>query len=245
MTVWKRVLITVCVLTVAVLAGADTMIVKVQKTGEFKMMGQTQPAKEETITTWIGADTMRNDQGSISVITRMDQNKMYVVNHDNRSFMVIELPIDMEKLMGDNPQIEQMMQMMQMEAKVTKTDETKKIGPYDCHKYELALTSQMMNMQQELWLTKDVEFDVSAYQAMAAQMMTLQPGFADMAEEMKKLDGVAVETRSTMKMMGSEMTMTEEVLSVDEKPAPAGTYEPPSDYTAKPFDMMSMMQQGR
>ncbi len=245
MNLMKKALIVVCALSVAGLVSADTMIEKIQKTDEFTMMGQTQPAKEEATTTWIAADKMRQDQGSISVIMRMDSKKMYVVNHDNESYMEIELPIDMEKLMSSNPQMQQMMQMMQMDAKVTKTDETKKIGPYDCRKYEMALTSQMMNMEQELWLTKDVEFDVAAYQAMASQMMKLQPGFAEMAEEMQKLDGVAITTQSRMKMMGSEMTMSEKVVNVEEKDAPAGTYQPPASYTGKPFDLMTMMQQGQ
>jgi hypothetical protein len=241
----KRVVILVCALSVAGLVGADTMIEKVQRTDEFQMMGKTQPAKEESTTTWIGGDKLRNDQGSVSVIIRMDEKKMYVVNHDNESYMEIDLPIDMAKLMGDNKQMQQMMQMMQMDATVTETGDTKKVGPYDCRKYEMKLSSQMMDMEQELWLTKDVDFDVAAYQAMASQMMKLQPGFAEMAKEMEKLDGVAVLTESRMKMMGSEMTMSEKLVNVEEKAAPAGTYMPPAGYTAKPFDMMTMMQQGQ
>jgi hypothetical protein len=51
-----------------------------------------------------------------------------------------------------------------------------------------------------------------------------------MMKEMEKIKGVVVLQEGTMSMMGTDVKSSQELLEVDEKSAPAGTYEPPSGY---------------
>lgn len=232
---WSTILI--FVLSIAFLptpAKADTYIKKMKHTDAVTIMGQTQPAKDEEGVTWMSEEKMREDEGtSKSTIIRFDQKKIYVIEHDKKEYTGIDLPIDFEKVLP--PEAQQMMQMMQVTAKVTETEETQKIKGWDCKKYLLEISISMMGMnmpmKMEMWVTKDLDINLDLYEKFYTEMLALQPMFKDFAEEFKKIDGYAVMTDMTMNMMGSEMKSHEEVVSVEEKDAPEGTYEIPSDYT--------------
>ncbi|MEJ2188977.1 MAG: hypothetical protein P8Y93_06080 [Acidobacteriota bacterium] len=59
-------------LLAAGLASADYKVVKQTHRDGFSIMGHDQPATDREEVMWIGADRMRNDQGSASVIIRLD-----------------------------------------------------------------------------------------------------------------------------------------------------------------------------
>jgi len=61
-------------------------------------------------------------------------------------------------------------------------------------------------------------------------VISKQPGFQEMLEEMKKIKGIAVLTVSTSSAMGAEVKSTEELIEVEKKSAPSGTYEIPEGY---------------
>jgi len=61
-------------------------------------------------------------------------------------------------------------------------------------------------------------------------MLASQPGFDKIVKEMQKVKGVIVYQTSTVKMMGSEVTSTTELLECSDKTAPAGNYDIPAGY---------------
>ena len=75
------------------------------------MMGQTQPEKDEVHTTWIGDGKLRMDQGQSSTVVDLDGNKMIIIDHDNKSYSEIDLPVNLEELLPPGMG-EQMMAMM-------------------------------------------------------------------------------------------------------------------------------------
>jgi hypothetical protein len=67
-------------------------------------------------------------------------------------------------------------------------------------------------------------------------MMSIAPGGASMATEMKKIEGLPVLIERTQTVMGQTLKSSEQVTAVTSKDAPEGTYDAPKDYTEKPFD---------
>lgn len=231
----------VIVAAVATLAAADTKVVKASHTDAFSMMGKTQPAQDEQNTIWLGDGRMRMDQGDSSFIVRADENKMYIVEHDDKKYFVLDLPIDPDKLLPPE-MAKQMMQMMKFEATVTPSDETKKVGEWTARRYDVTMNSAMSQMKMVVWATKDIAFDYSGFNSLFEQTKLLAPGMQDVVDEMRKIDGFQVESTTTMSMMGSDMKMSERTLSVEEGTPPAGTYDPPAGYKAEPFDFLKMQQ---
>jgi hypothetical protein len=60
--------------------------------------------------------------------------------------------------------------------------------------------------------------------------MAGQTGFENVVREMKKIKGVVVRKDTVTHIVGQDVKSSEELLEIDEKSAPAGTYELPADY---------------
>lgn len=209
-------------------AKADIYIKKIKHTDAVTIMGQTQPAKDEEGATWMAKEKMREDEGeNKTTIIRLDLNKIYVIDHTQKTYSEIDLPIDLEKMLP--AEAKQMMQMMQVTPKVTETNETKKIKDWNCKKYIVEISISMMGMnmpmKMEMWVSKDLGIDLKLYEKFYTEFLGLQPMFKDFAEEFKKIEGYPVLTLFSMTMMGTETKYQEEVVSVEKKDAPAGTYD--------------------
>jgi len=177
---------------------------------------------------------MREDEGQTkSTVVRFDLNKIFILDHDKKQSVEIDLPIDFDKVLP--PQAKQMMQMMKVTAKVTETEETQTVNEWNCKKYLVEIGISMMGMdmpmKMEMWVTKDLGIDLDQYEQFYSEMLSLQPMFKDFTEEFKKIDGYPVKTQMTMSMMGAETNSLEEVISVVEMDAPDGTYDNPETYT--------------
>jgi hypothetical protein len=228
------------VLLSAGIAAADIKVVKQTHQDGFTIMGQTQPPEDRQQTSWIATDRMYMDQGSNVTIVRLDLMKLYVIDHDTKSYHVLDLPIDLSKLVP--PEMQPMLAMMQFEVTVTPTDERKQVGEWDARRYDMTMTSQMFSMKATMWVTKVDGYDPQSFNSMSVHMNSLQPGMADAVKEMSKIDGLVVEQQGIMTMMGTEVGTSEKTTSIENIEAPAGTYDPPADYTEKPFDFMARMQ---
>jgi hypothetical protein len=238
----SRVLLAIlAVALVAGIAAADTKIVQQHHTDAFTMMNKQQPAKDEQNTIWIGDGRLRSDQAKSSFIVRADLKKMYMVNNEAKEYYTIDLPLDMKKLMPPG-MADQMAQMMKMDAKVTPTEETKKIGEWTARRFDVAISSAMMQMKMQVWASKDLKLDYGKFNTLFENIQLLSPGMDAMVQEMRKIDGYQVASETTMTMMGNNVKMTETTLSVEDGAAPAGTYDPPAGYAEKPFDFMKMQQ---
>ncbi len=106
-------------------AGADHVIKGKKHTDAFSMMGQSQPAKDEEVITWMAKDKMRKDEGNITTLLRFDINKIYLINHPEKTYSELALPLDLEKILP--PEAKQMMETMEMSSNITDTGETKTI----------------------------------------------------------------------------------------------------------------------
>ena len=233
------------VLASPALAG-DLVVTTKKHDDAYSMMGQEQPAKDTTEVMWIGADRMRVDDGERVTLVRGDLKKMMILNLTAKTYSTIDLPLDMKKYLPAEaaPMMEQM--ASQMKTTVTPTTETKQIGTWNATRYTVSTTSPMgMNITQEIWATKDVSMN-AAMQDMRATLMSANPMISSgMVNEMKKVEGFPVLTERTRSMMGSDAKSREEVVSIESKDAPEGTYDVPAGFTEKPFDPMADSPMGR
>ena len=229
-----------CAATVA----ADTKVVQESHQDSFTMMGQTQPARDDQHVMWIGTDRMRVDRGSTSIVVRLDQNKMYIIDHQEKTSSTVDLPLDLAKYLPAGMGA-QMLKMMELEATVTPRSETRTVGSWTAHRYDVAMTSQMVTVEATYWATTDVDVDVELFYTLYEQMLAAQPGMATIATELRKIDGFIVEQQSVMRMTAMSDTAvrsTQTTTSVEKQNPPQGTYDTPVGYQDRPFDLTSIAQ---
>ncbi len=236
----KKLLVVISlVLLMAAFLSADVYIKSSIHTGAFEMMGQKQPAKDETSEQWIGKNKFAQINPQQQVILNLDKKLMHVVYHATKSYVEAALPLDMAKLLPE--QVAKMMSMMKITVTVNPNGQTKKVGKWSCTGYDVTMDMMMMKMKMTIWATTDVPFDWAAYsQNMMPQVMKMGGQMLDEAavKEFQKIKGFNVLTEMSMDMMGSQLKVTTKVTEISTKTPPAGTYDFPKDY--KKQDKLTM-----
>ena len=226
------------VLVLAAFASADIYIKSKTHTDAFAVMGQNQPAKDETTEQWVGDDKFAMITPELSIVVDMKKNMLYWINHGNKSYIESPLPFDFAKIA--DPQMAQMMsQMMKMTVSVTPNNQTKTVGQWKCSGYDVAINMMMMPMKMSVWASTDVPFDVDKFMKLYTNVIKAQLRLDDAAvQEMMKVKGFWISTEMNAEVMGAKMHNTMEVVEISKKSPDASVYSVPAGYTKK--DKLSM-----
>ncbi len=227
-------------------AAADRLLTLKSHTDAAQLMGQSTPAQDDTHLYWFGGDAIRQDTGAVSTIIRFDQKKMIWINHDEKTYSSLDLPIDFKKLVPPEmaPMMEQMAAMMGGSAKVTPTDKGGSFAGFDCKFYRVDVNMSMMNMAMDMCLSDKMPVDYKRYQSLVDSQSEMLPSSKWM-KELSKIPGFPVRSDTTTTVMGKSFKGYQELVSSEEKAAPAGTYEPPAGYKEQPFDPMGQAAAGK
>lgn len=221
-------------------ATADTVITT--RSVSEGMAGMPGTEVDETSTLWLGEGKFRKDGGEQSFIVDLNAKKLFIVDHSDKSCQTVDLPLDLSKHVPEEMRsmLEQMAAQLNMRVEVTPTDESKEIAGYSTKLYRVSARSdQGLESDMDLWMTDAIKFDVAGYKQMTEALFSMQPIGADWKKAILEIQGFPVLQETTIRMMGQEIKAREELISVEEKEAPAGAYAPPPDYTVKPFDFMA------
>ncbi|MDH7513610.1 MAG: DUF4412 domain-containing protein [Clostridiales bacterium] len=229
------------ILILAAFASADVYIKSKMHSDAFSMMGQSQPAKDETIEQWFGDDKFANLSTDMSMIVDLSKNVMYLIDHKEKTYVEAKLPLDFMKLLP--PEVAQMMgAMMKVTVTVTPTGQTKTIGQWKCSGYDVALQMMMMPMKIAVWATTDVPMDMQKFANMYANVLKAQLRLDDAAvQEMMKIKGYWISSETTGEVMGAKIRSTTEVIEITKKTPDPSVYSVPAGYKKTEFlDIKSM-----
>lgn len=161
---------------------------------------------------------------------------MVFINHGAKQYYQINIARVKEGM--SQPGMEQMRAMVaETKISVQDTGETKKIGDWNCKKYQVAKTG-MMQIEQEVWATEEVAFDVNRFTEMMSLsgpdgLLANSPEGAAQKAEMAKIKGYPILTKTRMQMMGSAMETESEVKVIRQEAIPASLFDIPADYLPK------------
>jgi hypothetical protein len=234
----KKILTFVAILAVAALSlSADVYIKSKSHTDAMSIMGQNTPAKDDLTEEWISENALAHNGKDQGFIVDLKANMMYIINHANKSYVVTTLPLDYAKILP--PQMAAMAGMMTMTATVTPGVEKKKIGNWNCSLYNMNMSIMGMAMPMKIWASTDVPFDTKKYAVVFSHFLKGKMRLDDASvKEFQKIQGFQIATEMNAEIMGAKMHTSSEVQEIALKPAPAGVYSAPKDYTKK--DKLSM-----
>jgi len=211
-------------------------IQQVTTTAPMEMMGNVMPGRVDTAQIWFSKDKMSIESPEATSIVRNDLGMLYILMPNKKTYSEIPLSDfaaaqqEMEKMAPDS--VKGKNPMGKMSAKVTVTDQTKKIGDWNCRLYHVEASMPMgMTATQEIWATKDVDVDYQAlFKAMSGMMAGFE-GFEEAMTEMEKVDGLPIQIDMSMNVMGATVKSMSEVISAKDETPPEGNYDVPYDYT--------------
>ncbi|MFZ2055056.1 MAG: DUF4412 domain-containing protein [Candidatus Aminicenantales bacterium] len=230
-------------LVLSAFAGADVYIKSKTHTDAFAVMGQSQPAKDETTEQWLGDDKFATITPAFTIIVDLKKNMLYWVNNGNKTYVESPLPFDITNLL-DAQMAQMMSQMMKMTVTVAPTGQTKTVGQWKCSGYDVAINMMMMPMKMSVWASTAVPFDVEQFMKLYINVIKATMRLDDAAvQEMMKVKGYWIATEMNAEIMGAKMHNTTEVVEISKKTPPASVYSVPAGYTKKDKLSMEELQQ--
>jgi hypothetical protein len=228
----------------AVFVHADIYIKQMTHTDAFEVMGQSQPAKDVINHMWLADNKMASLSEDQSFIIDLENNKVFWMNTQNKTYIEMDLPLDISKYLPE--QAAEMMANMNISVVVQPTDATETIAGKACNMYDVTMTIMMMmtmEMKMKVWATEDVPFDWKKFQDKMVQMFSpTMPLGEEALNAFKQIKGWQMRSEMTMNMMGTNMKTLQEVSEITEKDAPAGTYSVPEGYTKQDKFSLEDMQ---
>jgi len=214
---------------------ADLVLTRKTHNAAYTMPDGEVPARDSTTVVWVGKDRLRVDDGERIIVVRLDTQKLHVLDPLTKTAATTDLPVDLAALTP--PDMAKLLADMGKSMKITSdtTTETRKIQGWDATKSVVRVGA---NATITVWTTNDLPLERANYDQLVGHAMSIRPGGAQVSTEMRKLGGVSVLTEREQTSNGVTMRSRDEIVSAETKDAPAGTYEVPADYTAKPFDAM-------
>jgi hypothetical protein len=213
---------------------ADFVIKKTKQTTEAVKNGSNQKSSEKNGTTWISKNKMRQDDGSAtSIIIRLDKNKVFILNHVEKTYSEMDLPLKLEDSL--TPETKQIIQAMTISSSVAATKETRVIKGWKSQKLladiSISIMGMAMPMTMEIWISDETGIDLKTFRKFYAVLLSMNPFTNDLVAEFKKIEGYPVLTQISMRVKGVETKSREEVIAVEESRAPRGIYDLPNEYT--------------
>jgi hypothetical protein len=169
-------------------------------------------------------------------IIRFDAEKITTINNKSKTYSEMtfkqlqELVSRLGSEMGPKSQVEQMRKMMgQVNSTITLTKEGagESIAGYPTEKYLLTGPVEM-----EIWAAPSLTVIPGVYYDLMKIQTPLNPMFdmKQIYEEMKKVNGIALKTVMTVRMMNMEMKATKVVNSIDNGAIAASVFDVPAGY---------------
>lgn len=220
-------------------AGAETLLTK-KNTGERLL-------EPQMTTVWLGDNQIREDQGKRSFIADLNTKKVYLVRHDARVYHEFDYPIDFKKIAPPDVHafLDQLQAQMAMDVDIERTDETRTINGYDTVAYDVRIASPMgIDLDLRLWVADELPFDVDNFKKLRLAIASANPSSTEMVEKVMTIPGFPVLTETSTRYQDQEIATQEELVSVETKAAPEGTFLPPADYNREPFDYTKVLPMG-
>lgn len=179
-----------------------------------------QPPEGEVVV-WVGADRARRDDGDASTILRLDQGRLYLVDHAEKTWSSLSLA-ELSKTPEGDP--------LKTAIEIAPTGESKKIRGWTARRFSVRITNAAgLVLESDTWASRDVPAYATLAQLAAAQA-ALQPGGALWGRELLRIDGYPVLNETNVKLGNSRFRTKEELVSAEEKDPPAGCYDVPKGY---------------
>lgn len=225
-------------LTGWVFANADVYIKIKTHTDSRYDLGEIIPAEDSIEEILIGERKIVFISENPTKIYDLENNLVSIIFPKKKIYAQSPLPLDRSKLLTD--QYYSQLQMFKIKGIVRETDETKKIGKWNCKKYELETWimyegNRVVEKYISLWMTTEVPFDLDMYGKAAANERKLRDlrYDDDLLSEWNKIKGCQIALEMTSYYRGVARRYYEEVVEISEKNPPEGIYSVPPGYTRK------------
>lgn len=219
-------------------AAADTLLSVRTHVDAFEILGKKEAARDAEVRIWVGEAGARRDDGTTSAVLRSDRRKLYLIDHEDKTYSALDLPVDLARMTPapQRPLLDQLIAATRVSVALAETAETRKVGGYDARRFNVSVSGPNGKIfDSTFWVSAGVP-GFEAANRVSATLASLSPGSADWAGKLERLPGFPVLQETTLELEGTKVKSKEELVSVETRNPPAGSYEIPQGYQLLPYD---------
>ena len=241
------ILVLILILFFSLFLSADVYVKAMERTEAFEMSGKSMPEKVEIKEQWLAKDKFAYFSKDLSIIVDYKKEKLYFLVNKHKTYYEFPINIDKAKLQElIPPKAAEIISSIKItDVKVNLSGQKKKVANWDCSGSEFEMTFMISSLnimprfKIKFWKTKDIPFDYKDYSSgitefydrFVLRVLNVDEDSKKELEKLDKAEGFQVASEVSVNMFGSEIKVESQVLEVTEKPAPAGIYSVPKDYT--------------
>lgn len=226
----SKLVLAVFVLAVAAPAASDDLTVVSTVTSK--------KGKTETQTQYLTADKVKISDGELDTIFDLATGRMVHVDHKKKTWYETSL----EELRQQFAELEQMLRDTPMMAKmfgaataveVREGSGSRTVAGYDCDQYFVTMGEKF---QFEIYAARDLRAPAHYHDArklLYAAMGPMGTRFEKMVDEMKKIEGFPLWSKTDAKVMGFDLDTVSEATEVRKGPIDPSVFDPPAGYKQK------------
>lgn len=235
----KPILVAACCLglLVALPLPADILLTKKRDADDFSFQRRATGGKDQRVRIWIAADRVRRDNGLVGQILRLDQRKLYLFHHAERVFTILAVGEKRDRLIAkyrsQPPMLAEAEAAWRIQARITPTGDRRDIAGWQAQGYGVELANEAgtaTRIKLQWWVAPDLRLADLPLRQLMRLLASLDPGGEQWVADLLALPGHPVRFIQDEQQPDVVVTTREELLSVEEKEAPGGTYEPPAGY---------------
>lgn len=223
--------------------GGDMYMAHKQSTDSYKKDKKDGETETHTTTQWFAGDKLRSNNGDESIIMRLDKDTIYTLDNKKQTYSAMQAStLGVPANVTNDEQVPAMVAsmmggMLKMEVTIEPTTETKKIGQWNCTKYNQTVEMMGVKTTSELWATEDVVIDKKLLDKFFASQFMTKPGMGEFAgkmqKEAEKIKGCVVYSKSVTTSGNKRTETIDEVTEIKEQAAPQETWVVPAKYKMK------------
>lgn len=161
---------------------------------------------------WFGPDRTMRDDGSRYIITRLDQERSYVVDRTAGTYRVVDLQLDPDAA----PEVE-----------ITATDDRREINGWPARRYRIGGPAAR-ELRIDVWVSEAVGVDIESFRKLMVRLGN-RPGSGWM-KAYREIPGFPVLQSVELTRPGIQLRSSSRVVKIEQAEPGPDTYTPPDDY---------------
>ena len=194
----------------------------------------------DILTLTVGADKVRLDRPSMSVVLRRDQQRLFFIFPGDKKYASLRYPIDFRKYRsGLQKVVDPDLFQFRLE-KITGPEKTSALGR-PAVKYSATMANDLRSQWRATFvLTPDFPGDPGLVLALRMALHNLQFGGSGWLELLPLAGELPLLWEEAERQPESEFKYREEAVEIEQRDVPSGTYDVPEGYDKVDYDPICM-----
>jgi hypothetical protein len=186
--------------------------------------------------TWLGDGVVSVREAGRTVIVNLHDDSLTYVNHDDRSYVVAPLPLDLDAVLI--PEVRGYVLSNVTSGRVLDTGRTTRLLGRPCREFQVESWGVGAGRGSQpvvfsVWACNQVPADLHPFRVFLHCARQLHARDESYSQELLKMDGLQLRLQRDVRDFPFRIRTVDEAVEMEMRQTPQGVYDPPAGYTRR------------